>query len=158
LKRWQATMVDGAIAIAGLLYVLIIDSGNFLANLNSYIVLAICWIGPFGAVYLLDLWWRNWHVRPEHIEGRNSPFAGFAGPRQAAWIASAAGILILLLTIASPKFNGPIAKALDKTDLSWATGPIVAGGLYWVLARKQVLAEVAGHDAAHGALNIAVAD
>lgn len=143
LKRWQATVVDGILAIAGLIYVLFIDSGNFLINLNSYIVLAIAWIGPFGAVYLLDLWWRKWHVRPEHAHGGSgSPFAGIRGPRQAAWIATIAGIVVALLTIASPKFNGPIAKALD-TDLSWLTGPVVAGGLYWILGRRQVLAEAA---------------
>ena len=43
-----------AIAILGLIYVLFIDSGQFFANLNSYIILAIAWIGPFGAVWLAD--------------------------------------------------------------------------------------------------------
>ncbi len=148
LKRWQATIVDGIIAIAGLVYVLFIDSGNFFNNLNSYIVLAIAWIGPFGVVYLLDLWWRNWHVRPEHVDGSPSgPFAGIRGPRQAAWIAVIAGIVISLLTIASPKFTGPIAGALD-TDLSWLAGPVVAGTIYWVMGRKQVLAETARLNAA----------
>jgi nucleobase:cation symporter-1, NCS1 family len=144
IKRWQATVVDGVIAIAGLVYVLFIDDGNFFANLNSYIVLAICWIGPFGAVYLLDLWWRNWHVRPEYVDSASSPYAGLSGTRQAAWIATIAGIVVSLLTISSPKFNGPIAKAID-TDLSWLTGPIVAGTIYWVLARRQVAAEAAAH-------------
>ncbi|MDP9465206.1 MAG: cytosine permease, partial [Actinomycetota bacterium] len=147
LKRWQATVVDGIVAIAGLIYVLFIDSGNFFANLNSYIVLAICWIGPFGAVYLLDLWWRKWHVSPEDVEGKGSPFSGFTGSRRAAWIASVTGIFVSLMTIASPKFNGPIAKALD-TDLSWLTGPVVAGAIYWAMGRKQVLAETASHNAA----------
>lgn len=143
LKRWQATVVDGVIATVGLVYVLFIDDGNFFANLNSYIVLAIAWIGPWGAVYLLDLWWRKWYVRPEHVHGgSSSPFAGITGPRQSAWIALVAGIVAALLTIASPKFNGPIAKALD-TDLSWAAGPLVAGAIYWVLGRKQVIAEAA---------------
>ncbi len=143
LKRWQATVLDGIIAIAGLVYVLFIDSGNFFNNLNSYIVLAIAWIGPFGVVYLLDLWWRNWHVTPEHVDGSPSgPFAGIRGPRQAAWIATIVGVIVALLTIASPKFTGPIADALD-TDLSWLTGPVAAGAIYWVLGRKQVLAEAA---------------
>jgi nucleobase:cation symporter-1, NCS1 family len=143
LKRWQATVLDGVIAIAGVVYVLFIDNGNFFANLNSYIVLAIAWVGPFGAVYLLDLWWRKWHVRAEDVHGdRTSPYAGITGSRRSAWIAVVAGIVAALLTIASPEFNGPIAKWL-ATDLSWAAGPIVSIALYWVLGRKQVLAEVA---------------
>ncbi len=150
LKRWQATVLDGIIAVAGLIYVLFIDNGNFFGNLNSYIVLAIAWVGPFGAVYLIDLWLRNWHVRPEHVHGgSDSPFARIDGPRRTAWIATVAGIVAALLTIASPEFNGPIAKALD-TDLSWATGPIVAGVIYWVVGRRQVIAEAAALEAAHG--------
>jgi purine-cytosine permease-like protein len=149
LKRWQATMVDGAIAIAGLIYVLFIDSGQFFANLNSYIILAIAWVGPFGAVYLLDLWWRRWYVRPEEAHGgHSSPFWGFTGPRLSAWIAIVCGVITALLTISSPKFTGPIAKAMDGTDTSWATGPIVALVLYWVLARSAVRHEVERLDAA----------
>lgn len=158
LKRWQATVVDGIVAMVGLAYVLFIDNGNFFANLNSYIVLAIAWIGPFGAVYLLDLWWRNWHVRPEHAHGgSSSPFAGLSGPRQSAWIATIVGIVAALLTIASPKFNGPIAKALD-TDLSWATGPIVAGAIYWALGRKQVIAEASKHAGASDSHSVLAQD
>ena len=40
-------MVDGAIAILGLIYVLFIDSGQFFANPNSYIILAIAWVVVF---------------------------------------------------------------------------------------------------------------
>ena len=156
LKRWQATMVDGAIAIAGVVYVLFIDSGSFFANLNSYIILAIAWVGPFGAVWLADLWWRRWHVRPDEAHGgSSSPFWGFSGPRRSAWIAILSGIAAALLTIASPEFNGPIAKALNNTDTSWAVGPIVALGLYWILARDAVRRETdelaaAAHGAAGG--------
>jgi purine-cytosine permease-like protein len=144
LKRWQATMVDGVIAIAGLVYVLLIDDGSFLAKLNSYIILAIAWVGPFGAIWLVDLWWRRWYVRPNEAHGgHSSPFSGFSGTRVAAWVALIAGVVTALLTIASPEFNGPIANALEKTDTSWATGPIVAVVIYIVLARNGVKAETA---------------
>jgi purine-cytosine permease-like protein len=148
LTRFQATLVDGAIAIAGLIYVLFIDSGTFFANLNSYIILAIAWIGPFGAVWLADMAWRKFYVRPDEAHGGPaSPFWGFSGPRKAAWISLVAGVVVALLTIASPKFTGPIAKALDNTDTSWATGPIVAFVLYFILARSAVTREVQELDA-----------
>ncbi len=151
LKRWQATMVDGAIAIVGVVYVLFIDSGQFFANLNSYIVLAIAWIGPFGAIYLADMWWRRWHVRPNEAHGgSSSPFWHFDGPRRAAWIALILGIAAALLTIASPKFNGPIAKAMDYTDLSWVVGPLVAFVVYFVLANRAVKAETVKLEAEYG--------
>ena len=151
LTRVQATLVDGAIAIAGLIYVLFIDSGTFFANLNSYIVLAIAWIGPFGAIWLTDMIWRRYYVRPHEAHGgRASPFWGFSGPRLSAWISLIAGVIVALLTIASPNFTGPIAKALDNTDTSWATGPIVAVVLYTVLARSAVRREAQELAAAPG--------
>ena len=156
LTRFQATLVDGAIAIAGLIYVLFIDSGTFFANLNSYIILAIAWIGPFGAIWLIDMVWRRYYVRPEEAHGgRSSPFWGFTGPRLSAWIALVAGVIAALLTIASPKFTGPIARALENTDTSWAVGPIVALVLYWVLARSAVRREVQEIDAAEAADTVA---
>lgn len=151
LKRWQATMVDGAIAIIGLIYVLFIDSGQFFANLNSYIILAIAWVGPFGAVWLADLWWRRWHVRPNEAHGgTSSPFWKIDGPRRSAWIAIILGVVAALLTISSPKFNGPIAKAMEYTDLSWLVGPVVAFVVYFILAKRAVKAETARLEAEFG--------
>ena len=141
LKRWQATIVDGIIAIAGLIYTLFVARDTFLGDLGSWIILAIAWIGPFGIVYLFDLWWRNWRVRADHAHGEGgNPYAGIKGTRVAAWVATVAGIIAALLTIASPKFTGPLGDALD-TDLSWLAGPVVAGIIYWVMARRQVAAE-----------------
>jgi hypothetical protein len=34
--------------------------------------------------------------------------------------------------------QGPIAKATGNMDFSWAAGMLVAGGLYWLLARDRV--------------------
>ena len=36
--------------------------------------------------------------------------------------------------------QGPLAKGLGNTDFSWAAGIVVAGGLYYVLARNRVRA------------------
>ena len=37
----------------------------------------------------------------------------------------------------TPEFQGPLAKALSNTDLSWLTGGLVAGGLYWALVARE---------------------
>lgn len=153
LKRWQATLVDGALAIAGLVYVLIIDdAGTFLAKLNSYIVLSIAWVGPFGAIWLVDLWWRKWYVRPHEAHGGSaSPFSGFKGSRVAAWVALTAGVGTALLTIGTPAATGWIARhLLEGTDTSWATGPIVALAIYVPWAYRAVKSETAELAAANG--------
>ena len=55
-----------------------------------------------------------------------------------------------LLTIASPKFNGPIAKAMEYTDLSWLVGPVLAFVIYWILAHRAVKEETVRLEAEYG--------
>jgi hypothetical protein len=47
---------------------------------------------------------------------------------------------VCVLTINSPIFEGPVSKALSGSDLTWVLGPIVAGALYYFLARDEVRA------------------
>jgi NCS1 family nucleobase:cation symporter-1 len=35
-----------------------------------------------------------------------------------------------------PAMQGPLATALGNTDFSWLSGSVVAGGLYFLLARR----------------------
>jgi nucleobase:cation symporter-1, NCS1 family len=35
-----------------------------------------------------------------------------------------------------PAMQGPVATALGNTDFSWLSGGLVAGALYFALARK----------------------
>ena len=55
-----------------------------------------------------------------------------------AWSASALGILAGWSCQYGlvPAMQGPIARALNNTDLSWLAGGLVAGGLYLVLSRR----------------------
>jgi hypothetical protein len=40
-----------------------------------------------------------------------------------------------VLTIDSPILHGPVSKTLNGADLTWILGPVVAGAVYFVLAR-----------------------
>lgn len=143
LKRYQATIVDAAIATVAIAYILFKDDGGFLGWLNSVLVFTIVWLGPFGAVWLIDLSWRKWLAMPEEVHGgRHSPFWGVSGARRYAWIALIAGMVAAFLCISVPKYTGPIAARLDYTDYSWLVGPIIAGVLYFVLAKSTVRDEV----------------
>ena len=144
LKRYQATIVDAAIATVGIAYILFKDDGGFLGWLNSVLVFSIVWLGPFGAIWLTDLAWRKWLALPEEVHGGSkSPFWGIGGARKAAWIALIAGMVAAFLCISVPQYTGPIAASLDYTDYSWLVGPIIGGALYFILARGTVRDEVA---------------
>ncbi len=143
LKRYQATIVDAAIATVGIVYILFKDDGGFLAWMNSVLVFSVVWLGPFGAIWLMDLAWRHWLALPEEVHGgRHSPFWGMSGARRYAWIALIAGMVAAFLCISVPKYTGPIAESLDFTDYSWLVGPIIAAVLYFVLAKNTVRDEV----------------
>lgn len=60
------------------------------------------------------------------------------------------GVIGALMTIASPKFNGPIAKAMEYTDLSWLVGPVLAFVIYWILAHRAVKEETVRLEAEYG--------
>jgi purine-cytosine permease-like protein len=144
LKRYQATILDACIATVGIVYILFFDAGGFLSWLNSVIVFTVVWLGPFGAIWLTDLAWRRWTALPQEVHGGPaSPFWGFSGARRAAWPALLVGMFAALMCISVPKYTGPIAVALDNTDLSWLVGPLVSAGVYYVIARRTVAAEVA---------------
>jgi cytosine/uracil/thiamine/allantoin permease len=75
--------------------------------------------------------------------GRRSPFWHFTGARRYAWLALVVGMVTATLCISVPKYTGPIAKALNDTDLSWLAAPILAALIYFFLARSTVRSEVA---------------
>jgi purine-cytosine permease-like protein len=56
----------------------------------------------------------------------------------AGYIAIAAGMVVAVMTMRSPLYDGPLAKALGGADLSWVLGFPVSGLLYWVLTARQV--------------------
>lgn len=135
LRRWRATLVDTTIATIIVLYILLLNQdlqttmSNFLAFLNV-------WVGPFGAVWLVDGLLRRWRYDPESIHdvSPSSAYWGTAGVNVAGMASLAVGVVVGLLTINAPGFQGPIAVLLGNGDLAWIA-PIVAAGLtYWVMA------------------------
>jgi cytosine/uracil/thiamine/allantoin permease len=68
-----------------------------------------------------------------------SPQSPFWYDRGIYWPGVAAlglGTVAALLCINSPVFVGPIAHALKGADLSAITGPVIAAGVYFALARS----------------------
>jgi len=53
----------------------------------------------------------------------------------------AVGMLVGLLTINAPGFQGPASEVLFGGDLTWIAPPIAAGIVYWLLAGRELRAE-----------------
>jgi len=141
LRRYQATMLDTSVSTVLVIYVVFISS-SFLADVNDFLSLLLIWIGPFAGVWLVDGTLRRWAYDPVdiHTIRSGSRYWGWRGLNVKGLVAMLIGAVVCVLTIDSPILHGPISKALDGADLTWILGPIVAGAVYFVIARKEVRA------------------
>jgi purine-cytosine permease-like protein len=115
------------------LVVALISSSSFLDNFESFLLLILYLFIPWTAVNLVDYYIvRRGHYavaeifKPDGIYGR----WGWRGIT-----AYLVGLAVMVPFFSTPKFTGPVAKAMDGADLSLFLGLPIAGGLYWLLAR-----------------------
>lgn len=142
LRRWRATLLDCIIATAIVLYILLLNQdlqttiANFLAFLNV-------WVGPFGAVWVVDGVLRRWRYDPVgiHTISPTSPYWGTGGVNLRGIASLAIGMLVGFLTINAPGFQGPLSVIFFGGDLAWIAPPIAAGVTYWLLARRAMRAQ-----------------
>jgi nucleobase:cation symporter-1, NCS1 family len=144
LRRAQATLVDTVVSSAVILYVLFVQS--FLTALNDFVSVMTIWIGPFGAVWIVDGLLRRWRYDPVDVHavhdrgGRYWAWHGINVRGAIAWIAGAG---VGVLTVDAPILHGPISNALSEADLSWFLGPGVAALVYFALAAAPIRRETA---------------
>jgi nucleobase:cation symporter-1, NCS1 family len=138
VKRWIATMIDVVISTA--LVGVIVFVADFTSALNDFVALLLVWVGPYGAIWICDGYRRRWVYAVGTIH-RTAHASHTAAPdrRLPGWIALAAGMLVGALTMRSPIFDGPIAKALSGADLNWVLGFLVAGGTYLAMTSSAPL-------------------
>ena len=53
-----------------------------------------------------------------------SAYWGWHGFQPGAWIALLTGVVVSLLTINAPVFEGPVSEWLAGADLTWTLGPL----------------------------------
>jgi nucleobase:cation symporter-1, NCS1 family len=132
LSRWGATCLDIAVSAAAVLYILFVQ--DLSTVLNDFVSLLVAWSGPYAGVWLSDGLLRRWRFDLREIHP-----APDAPPRPrsraAAWTAYGAGMVVAVLTMKSPLYQGPINRLLGGMDLSWVLGLAVAAATYALLSR-----------------------
>jgi purine-cytosine permease-like protein len=116
------------------LVVALISSSSFLDNFESFLLLILYLFIPWTAVNLIDYYVvRRGHYavaeifKPRGIYGR----WGWRGI-----LAYLIGFAAMVPFFSTPKFTGPVAKAMNGADLSLFLGLPVAAGLYLLFARS----------------------
>jgi cytosine/uracil/thiamine/allantoin permease len=74
--------------------------------------------------------------------GSSGRYWGWHGLNAAGCIAIVTGMAVAVMTMKSPLYDGPLARALGGADLSWILGFPVSGLLYWLLTAKRTRAPV----------------
>ena len=116
------------------LVVALLSSESFLSNFEAFLLLILYLFIPWTAINLIDYYVvRRGHYAVEEIFKPNGIYGrwGWRG-----LVAYAVGFACMVPFFSTPKFTGPIAKALDGADLSLFIGLPVAAGLYLWFARS----------------------
>jgi nucleobase:cation symporter-1, NCS1 family len=133
VRRWIITIIVSIVGTATL--IAFIERDNFAHDFDNWLASVVVWISAWGGVMLVDyLILRRGHIQVKEL---------YADPKQSIygdinWAAVIAAIAGLVAGWAWQYglvdfMQGPIAKATNNTDLSWLTGFVVSGGLYYTL-------------------------
>jgi purine-cytosine permease-like protein len=135
IPRQVLAGIVGVFATA--LTILLVFKGNIAENVDSWLAGVVGWVSPWAAIMLVHYYW----VRREDIDVDalyQAPAESRVGDvNWAAVVSLVVGLIVTwmcLYGLVAP-LQGPIAKALDGVDLSWAAGLIVTGGLYYTACR-----------------------
>ncbi|TCO17310.1 NCS1 nucleoside transporter family [Kribbella steppae] len=137
IARWKLTLLAGVVASAVL--VVFVRADSFGHAFDSWMVSILVWISPWSAIVAVDyLIIRRGRLDVAGLYAANSPYG--------RWNVRALVSLALGLVAGwswqyglVPAMQGPIAIAMNNTDFSWLSGSLVAGGLYYLAARRVVV-------------------
>jgi NCS1 nucleoside transporter family len=136
--RKNITIVAGVIGTAVL--IIFIQSESFATSFDNWIASIVVWISPWAGVTLVEFFVLR--------RGKVDVPALYDPPETSKYgDVNWSAVIALVVGLACGwawefglvgPLQGPLAKALGDTDFSWAAGMIVAGGLYYLLARNRV--------------------
>lgn len=140
-RRWlPGAKVRAALSVAIVALSLILAIGlqsNFLENYTNFILLLLYVLIPWTAVNLVDFYLIR-HGEYD-VEAFFDPSGGPYG--RIGWVGVTAylvGIIVEIPFMSTTLYTGPVASAINGTDLSWLVGLVVTVPLYYLLAMRYI--------------------
>ena len=139
--RWKVTLIAGA--VASVVLVTFVSAEDFAHAFDHWMLSILVWISPWAAIVLVDFFMvRRGRLDEADLyrDGSDSPFGSV----------NTMGMVSLAVGIVAgwawqyglvPVMQGPLARLMNNTDLSWLSGGLVAGVLYLVLSRRSATAD-----------------
>ncbi|UTP36973.1 purine-cytosine permease family protein [Streptomyces rapamycinicus] len=136
--RWKISVATGVIASAVLIWFL--NAQNVAESFKQWLVSLVFWLSPWAGICLVDFFvLRRGRIAVDALyePARTSRLGDF---NKRGSFALAAGLIAAwaFQTGATPVLTGPLSRITGGLDLSWLTGILVGGGMYWLLARRTV--------------------
>jgi len=139
VKRHHSVLIDAVVMsiIAGWA----IFFFNFIGFWTQFLSMMVIWLAPWGGVFAVDYTLRHTRYHPEELlKERGGAYWYSSGVNWRAIAAFAIGALAALFTTNSPLWVSPLVSGpLGGADLSCFAGFIVAGLVYYALARRRAV-------------------
>ena len=140
IRRWQCVLIDGIVCTVITFFV--VFSSSFNRYYSDFLGLLGLWLAPWIAIYAVDWLLRRGVYDPQSLlasrGGRYWHDGGFHLP---GVIAQVVGMVAAALWLNSAAFVGPLSSRSHGSDFSVFMGIVVAGVVYWLLARRTVPTE-----------------
>lgn len=137
MARWKLTLLAGLVASAVL--VVFVRADSFAQSFDHWMVSILVWITPWASIVLVDYFVIR-RGRLDIPELYEAPARSIYGAYNLRGLVSLGIGLVAAWSWQYglvPAMQGPLATAFGRTDFSWLSGGLVAGGLYFLLARSR---------------------
>ncbi len=126
--------VAGVVVVGALSFIVaLLIPTDYLGSFNNFLLLMLYFLVPWTAVNLVDFYIvRRGHYVVSEMFNPSGLYGRIGWRGVGSYLIGLASMAPFASTTI---FTGPVAKALDGADVSFAVGLAVAGILYWLLAR-----------------------
>lgn len=141
IRRWQCVIMDTT--VAGALTAITIFSSGFNTFITDFLEFMLVWISPWVMIYLIDYFLRRGRYDSASLmDTAKGLYYRSGGVNVPAIVAQLVGMLAAASFLnAYPAWTSPLTNATGGADASVFMGALFGGGVYLLLARRQVIAE-----------------
>lgn len=134
--RWKVTLMAGA--VASVVLVVFVSADSFAQAFDHWMLSILVWISPWAAIVLVDFFMVRRGRLDEADLYRDGAYSPYGSVNKVGMASLAVGIVAGWAWQYGlvPVMQGPLARLMNNTDLSWLSGGLVAGVLYLVLSRR----------------------
>ncbi|MCL6445336.1 MAG: cytosine permease [Alicyclobacillus sp.] len=131
----------GVSVIFGLLSVLVatVGAGNFMNNLENYMVILLYFMIPWTAINLTDFYFiHRGQYNTDDFFTKTGPFGRY---RWKPLLVYLIGFLVEVPFMNTSVYQGPLSKAMGGADIAWIVGLVIVFPLYYWLCKADVTRE-----------------